>query len=68
MPRWIRRVTALHLYLRDLYHEQPSLRQKRLPGELVFSARHFRRRPPPRGLVTGLARETRLVARTLTAL
>lgn len=37
------RVTALNLFLRDIYHEQRILREKRVPAELVFSARHFRR-------------------------
>ncbi len=37
------RVTALNLFLHDVYHEQRILREKRIPAELVFSARHFRR-------------------------
>jgi uncharacterized circularly permuted ATP-grasp superfamily protein len=37
------RVTALNLFLNDIYHEQHILREKRVPAELVFSARHFRR-------------------------
>jgi uncharacterized circularly permuted ATP-grasp superfamily protein len=50
------RVTALNLFLHDLYHEQRILRDRpaRLPAELVFSARHYRREmisvDPPRGI------------------
>jgi uncharacterized circularly permuted ATP-grasp superfamily protein len=39
----IQRVTALNLFLDDVYHEQRILREKRIPAELVFSAKHFRR-------------------------
>src|SRR5258706_9035113 len=35
------RVTALNAFLRDLYHDQRILREKIVPAELVFSARHF---------------------------
>ncbi|HLF29045.1 MAG TPA: circularly permuted type 2 ATP-grasp protein [Anaerolineae bacterium] len=35
------RITALNLFLHDLYHGQRILRDKRIPAELVFSARHF---------------------------
>lgn len=38
----IQRVTALNLFLDDIYHEQHILREKRIPADLVFSARHFR--------------------------
>ena len=48
------RVTALNLFLQDIYHEQHILREKRIPAELVFSAKHFRREmmdvTPPRGV------------------
>ncbi len=37
------RVTALNLFLRDIYHEQRILRDQRLPPELIFGAKHFRR-------------------------
>lgn len=37
------RVTALNLFLRDLYHEQKILRDGVVPPELVFGAKHFRR-------------------------
>jgi uncharacterized circularly permuted ATP-grasp superfamily protein len=36
------RVTALNLFLKDIYHDQHILREKRIPAELVFSSRHFR--------------------------
>lgn len=39
----IQRVTALNLFLRDIYHEQRILREKKIPPELIFGARHFRR-------------------------
>ena len=39
----IQRVTALNLFLDDIYHDQYILREKRIPAELVFSAKHFRR-------------------------
>ncbi len=39
----IQRVTALNLFLDDIYHHQHILREKRIPSDLVFSARHFRR-------------------------
>jgi uncharacterized circularly permuted ATP-grasp superfamily protein len=39
----IQRVTALNLFLDDVYHQQRILREKRIPSDLVFSARHFRR-------------------------
>ena len=39
----IQRVTALNLFLHDLYHDQRILREKRIPAELVFSSRNFRR-------------------------
>jgi uncharacterized circularly permuted ATP-grasp superfamily protein len=37
------RVLALNLFLQDVYNEQRILREKRIPAELVFSAKHFRR-------------------------
>jgi uncharacterized circularly permuted ATP-grasp superfamily protein len=36
------RVTALNLFLHDIYHDQRILREKLIPPELVFSSRHFR--------------------------
>ena len=35
------RVTALNQFLHDVYHDQRILCAKRVPAELVFSARHF---------------------------
>ncbi len=37
------RVTALNLFLHDLYHEQKILKDKIVPSDLVLSSRHFRR-------------------------
>jgi uncharacterized circularly permuted ATP-grasp superfamily protein len=37
------RATALNLFLHDIYHAQQILKDKRLPAELVFGSRHFRR-------------------------
>jgi uncharacterized circularly permuted ATP-grasp superfamily protein len=37
------RVTALNLFLHDIYHDQHILREKIIPPELVFSSGHFRR-------------------------
>lgn len=39
----IQRVTALNMFLNDVYHEQRIIREKQVPAELVFSAKHFRR-------------------------
>jgi uncharacterized circularly permuted ATP-grasp superfamily protein len=50
----VQRVQALDLFLHDVYHEQRILRERRLPAELVFGARHFRREmlelEPPGGV------------------
>ncbi len=47
---WIRiskgltqRITALNLFLRDIYHEGKILNDGVVPRELVYSCRHFRR-------------------------
>src|SRR5687768_11693094 len=37
------RVTALNHFLHDVYHTQRILKDKRIPPELVFGAKHFRR-------------------------
>ncbi len=37
------RVTALNLFLHDLYHGQKILKDKVIPSELVLTSRHFRR-------------------------
>jgi uncharacterized circularly permuted ATP-grasp superfamily protein len=39
----VQRVTALNLFLRDVYHEQKIVKNGRIPAELVFGAKHFRR-------------------------
>lgn len=37
------RVTALNQFLFDIYHEQRIIKDKLIPAELIFGARHFRR-------------------------
>ncbi len=37
------RITALNLFLNDIYHEGKILADKVVPRELVYSCRHFRR-------------------------
>ena len=39
----IQRLTALNLFLHDIYHDQKILKDKIVPAVQVFSARHFRR-------------------------
>lgn len=39
----IQRITALNLFLHDLYHEQKILKDGVIPGFYLLSARHFRR-------------------------
>ncbi len=54
------RITALNLFLHDIYHDQKILKDKVVPPELVLGSEHFRREfvgvNPPRGVyihVTG---------------
>jgi uncharacterized circularly permuted ATP-grasp superfamily protein len=60
-PEWayletglVQRITALNLFLHDIYHEQNIIRDGTIPAEYVFSARHFRREfvnfPVPRDI------------------
>ena len=55
----IQRVRALNLFLHDVYHEQRILAEGRVPAELVFGARHFRREmigvEPPGGVYVHVA-------------
>ena len=37
------RVRALNLFLHDVYHGQRIIRDRKIPAELVFGARHYRR-------------------------
>lgn len=39
----VQRITALNLFLHDIYHDQHILRDGTIPAEYVFSAKHFRR-------------------------
>ena len=50
----IQRITALNLFLHDIYHDQHIIRDGTIPAEYVFSAKHFRREfvnfPVPRDI------------------
>jgi len=37
------RITALNLFLRDLYHERHILRDGIVPADVIYTCRHFRR-------------------------
>lgn len=37
------RITALNLFLKDVYHERRILRDHGIPAELVYTCKHFRR-------------------------
>jgi uncharacterized circularly permuted ATP-grasp superfamily protein len=37
------RITALNLFLRDLYHERRILKDGIVPGEVIYTCRHYRR-------------------------
>src|ERR1700677_2849302 len=39
----IQRITALNLFLHDLYHDQKILKDKVVPAAQILSAKHFRR-------------------------
>ncbi len=39
----LQRITALNLFLHDIYHEQRILRDGTIPAHYVLSAKHFRR-------------------------
>ena len=39
----VQRITALNLFLHDIYHEQHIINDGTIPAEYVFSAKHFRR-------------------------
>jgi len=36
------RLTALNMFLHDIYHDQRIIKEKVIPAELVYSAKHFR--------------------------
>ncbi len=50
----IQRITALNLFLDDIYHGQKCLKDKIVPAQLILGAKHFRREfmncPVPRGI------------------
>ncbi len=37
------RITALNLFLKDVYHEQRILKDGIVPGEVIYTCKHFRR-------------------------
>jgi len=37
------RITALNLFLKDVYHERRILKDRAIPGEIVYTCKHFRR-------------------------
>jgi len=39
----IQRLTALNLFLHDIYHDQKALKDKIVPAALILGAKHFRR-------------------------
>jgi uncharacterized circularly permuted ATP-grasp superfamily protein len=42
------RITALNLFLKDVYHERRIVRDGIIPGEMIYTCKHFRR--PMRGV------------------
>jgi uncharacterized circularly permuted ATP-grasp superfamily protein len=36
------RLTALNMFLHDIYHDQRIIKEKVIPAELIYSAKHFR--------------------------
>src|SRR5438309_1589042 len=39
----IQRITALNLFLKDLYHEGKILNDRVIPREMIYTCRHYRR-------------------------
>jgi uncharacterized circularly permuted ATP-grasp superfamily protein len=37
------RITALNLFLADIYHQRRILKDRVIPGELIYTCKHFRR-------------------------
>ena len=37
------RITALNLFLKDVYHERKILKDRIIPGEIIYTCKHFRR-------------------------
>jgi uncharacterized circularly permuted ATP-grasp superfamily protein len=37
------RITALNLFLKDIYHDRKIIQDRVVPGEVVYSCRHYRR-------------------------
>ncbi len=39
----VQRITALNLLLKDIYHERKILKDRVIPGEVIYTCKHFRR-------------------------
>jgi uncharacterized circularly permuted ATP-grasp superfamily protein len=39
----VQRITALNLFLKDIYHERKILKDRVIPGEVIYTCKHFRR-------------------------
>src|SRR3569623_1362141 len=39
----IQRLTALNLFLHDIYHQQKILKDRVIPAQIILAAKHFRR-------------------------
>lgn len=39
----VQRLTALNLFLKDIYHEQRILKEKVIPADIILSSKHFRK-------------------------
>src|SRR6201996_5025745 len=37
------RITALNLFLKDVYHERKILKDRAIPAEIIYTCKHFRR-------------------------
>jgi uncharacterized circularly permuted ATP-grasp superfamily protein len=37
------RITALNLFLKDVYHERKILKSRAIPAEIIYTCKHFRR-------------------------
>ncbi len=53
------RITALNLFLADIYHERRILKDRVIPGEIIYTCKHFRRQMQgvkvPRGVYVSVA-------------
>ena len=42
------RITALNLFLKDIYYEGRIIQDRVIPGSVIYTCRHFRRQKSPR--------------------